>query len=284
MVTEHAGSATPNRNEEVVLRFMRLMDGNPSDLDVLDPVLAPDLRLHLGSAHLDLAQTKDFIRMVYAAFRDYTHTPEEILSVGERVVLRTTNRATHTGDLQGIAATGRRISFGQVAIYRMVDAKIAEIWEDADLFGLMQQLGATVTSEPFATLVDAGRRREVAAIATRGESTQQVFEHHLRVLGAGDLDGILSDYTDDSILIRAEGPVKGRQAIRGFFQGVLASLFRPGTYEFTIDMLHFADDVAYVVWHANCTSADIVFAADTFVINNGKIAVQTFAAQIRPKR
>jgi predicted ester cyclase len=152
MVTEHAGNAKPNRNEEVVLRFMRLMDGNSTDLNALDQVLAPDLRLHLGAAHLDLAQTKDFIRMVYAAFPDYTHIPEEILSVGERVVLRTTNRATHTGDFQGIAATGRRVSFGQIAIYRIVDARIAEIWEEADLiweeadlFGLMQQLGATAT-------------------------------------------------------------------------------------------------------------------------------------------
>ena len=29
--------------------------------------------------------------------------------------------------------------------YRMVDGKISEIWEEADLLGLMQQLGATVT-------------------------------------------------------------------------------------------------------------------------------------------
>jgi ketosteroid isomerase-like protein len=110
------------------------------------------------------------------------------------------------------------------------------------------------------------------------------FEHHLQVIGAGDLDGILSDYTDDSILIRPEGAVKGRQAILGFLEGILASLFKPGTYEFTMDTLHVVDDVDYVVWHANCAAAEIVFAADTFVITNGKIAVQTFAAQIRPKR
>jgi predicted ester cyclase len=122
---------------------MRLMDGVPTDLDVLDEVLAPDLRLQLGAAHLDRNQTKEFIRAVYAAFPDYTHTPEEILATGDRVVLRTTNRATHRGDFQGIAPTGRRISFGQIAIYRMADGKIAEIWEEADLFGLMQQLGST---------------------------------------------------------------------------------------------------------------------------------------------
>jgi predicted ester cyclase len=47
------------------------------------------------------------------------------------------------GDFQGIAPTGRRILFGQIAIYRMVDGKIAEVWEEADLLGLLQQLGAS---------------------------------------------------------------------------------------------------------------------------------------------
>ena len=54
------------------------------------------------------------------------------------------NRATHSGGaFQGIAPTGRRISFSQIAIYRMVDGRISNIWEEADLLGLMQQLGAT---------------------------------------------------------------------------------------------------------------------------------------------
>jgi predicted ester cyclase len=140
-----ASMADLDRNKEVVLRFMRLMDSTPRDFDALDEVLAPDLRLQLGAAHFDRNQTKEFIRTVYAAFPDYTHTPEEVLAVGDRVVLRTTNRATHSGDFQGIAPTGRRVSFGQIAIYRMVDGKISEIWEEADVLGLMQQLGATVT-------------------------------------------------------------------------------------------------------------------------------------------
>jgi predicted ester cyclase len=143
MITEHA-DADLNRNKEVVLRFMRLMDGAPSDLDVLDEVLAPDLQLQIGAAHLDRTQTKGLIRAFYAAFPDYTHTPDEILAVGDRVVLRTTNRATHTGDFQGTPPTGRRISFGQIAIYRMADGKISEVWEEADLLGLMQQLGVAV--------------------------------------------------------------------------------------------------------------------------------------------
>ncbi len=142
MVTEHTDAADVNRDKEVVLRFMRLMDGH--DFDALDEVLAPDLQFQIGAARLDRQQTQDLIRVFYAAFPDLTHTPEEVLSVGDRVVLRTTNRATHSGGaFQGIAPTGRRISFSQIAIYRMVDGRISNIWEEADLLGLMQQPGAT---------------------------------------------------------------------------------------------------------------------------------------------
>ena len=107
MATER-DDADLNRNKEVVLRFMRLMDGAP----VISMRSTRSWPRTFGSAwgsHLDRTQTKDFIRAVYAAFPDYTHTPEEILAVGDRVVLGTTNRATHSGDFQGIAPTGRRI-------------------------------------------------------------------------------------------------------------------------------------------------------------------------------
>jgi uncharacterized protein (UPF0248 family) len=42
-------------------------------------------------------------------------------------------------------------------------------------------------------------------MATETGTTRQVFEHHLGALSAGDLDGILSDYTDDSIVIGPDG-------------------------------------------------------------------------------
>lgn len=121
-------------------------------------------------------------------------------------------------------------------------------------------------------------------MATETRTARQVLDHHLGALSVGDLDAILSDYTDDSIVIGPDGALKGRQPIRGFFEAVLASLFKPGTYEFRIDTLHLLDDVVYLVWHAKCASADIVFAADTFLIRGGKIAVQTFAAKIEPTK
>jgi len=119
---------------------------------------------------------------------------------------------------------------------------------------------------------------------TQVDTTRLILEHHLAALAAGNLDDLLSDYTDDSTLIGPEGAVQGRQPIRGFFESGLASLFKPGTYEFTMDAMHVAGDVAYIVWHANCAAADIVLGTDTFLIRDGKIVVQTFAGKIEAKR
>lgn len=119
-------------------------------------------------------------------------------------------------------------------------------------------------------------------MATEVTATRQVFDHHIGALLAGDLEGIMSDYAEDSVLIGPEGVVKGRSAIEATFAGYLATLFRPGTYELAADIIHVDGEVLYVIWHANCEPADVVFAADTFLIRDGKIAVQTFAPKIEP--
>lgn len=125
-------------NTDTVLQLMQLIDRQ--EFDSLDDVLAPDLQFHLGGTTLDRKQIEDMIRMFYAAFPDLSHKVEDVFEVGEKVVLRATDTATHRGEFQGIAPTERRISIGQIAIYRVVNGKIAEVWEQADLLGLMQQL------------------------------------------------------------------------------------------------------------------------------------------------
>ena len=127
-----------NANRDTVLQFMHLIDSQ--EFDSLGDVLAPDLQFHLGGTTLDRKQIEDMIRMFYAAFPDLSHKVEDVLEVGGKVVLRATDTATHRGEFQGIAPTGRRVSIGQIAIYRVIDGKIAEVWEEADFMGLMQQL------------------------------------------------------------------------------------------------------------------------------------------------
>jgi ketosteroid isomerase-like protein len=122
------------------------------------------------------------------------------------------------------------------------------------------------------------------AVVQQVRSTREVFEHHARALGGGDVDAILSDYTDDSVLITSNGVIKGSRAIRAAFEGFVSGLFKPGTYEITMDKLSVEGEIAYAIWHARCASVDVVLGTDTFVVRDGKIAVQTFAAKIDPHK
>ena len=111
-------------------------------------------------------------------------------------------------------------------------------------------------------------------------STEDVLNHHLQAFGAGDIEETMKDYTDDSVLMTADGRLTGRAAIREAFEGFYDGLFKPGTYEFTMDRLDTEGEVAFIVWHSSHDNAQVPLGTDTFFIREGKISVQTFAAQI----
>lgn len=131
-------------------------------------------------------------------------------------------------------------------------------------------------------MIIAPAQRRVAAALTLGAasptSTQAVLENHLRSFAAGDLDGILSDYAPDAILFTADGPLRGRDAIRALFTALLAEFAAPGA---TVSMhKQFVDgDYAYILWTAKNATKVYELATDTFVVRDGKIAVQSFAAK-----
>ncbi len=111
-------------------------------------------------------------------------------------------------------------------------------------------------------------------------SAQDVLSHHLAAFGKGDVDEVLQDYTEDSILIIPEATLRGREAIRGAFTGFFSGLFRPGTYTFSLDRSEIVGDVAYIVWHSANAGANVTLGTDTFLVHDGKIAVQTFAGRV----
>lgn len=113
--------------------------------------------------------------------------------------------------------------------------------------------------------------------------TRAVLDHHIAAFSAGDADETLKDYTDESILITPDATHKGRQAIHAFFSDSFSGLFKPGTFDFGLDTMTIEGDVAYIVWHATCASANVPLATDAWIVRDGKIATQTLAAWIDPK-
>jgi ketosteroid isomerase-like protein len=113
-------------------------------------------------------------------------------------------------------------------------------------------------------------------------STKDVVEHHLAAFAAGDAAEAAKDYTEDSVLIVPEATIKGAEGIQGAFAGFFAEggLFHPGTYDFTMDRVEIVGEVGYIIWHAKTAAGNIPVGTDTYVVRDGKIAVQTFTMHL----
>jgi len=85
---------------------------------------------------------RDVLRAFHAAFPDQEMELHGVLEDGDFGVDFWTFRGTHTGDLPGIPATGRRVVFMGIDVARIgADGRIAEIWHVEDMAALWRQLG-----------------------------------------------------------------------------------------------------------------------------------------------
>jgi steroid delta-isomerase-like uncharacterized protein len=89
---------------------------------------------------------KDGARQLYkvlrAAFPDFHADIHWQLADGDRVTTYKTYHGTHRGEFLGVAPTGRKIQFETVDVMQVRNGQIGEHWGVANLFSLMQQLGA----------------------------------------------------------------------------------------------------------------------------------------------
>ena len=58
-----------------------------------------------------------------------------------KVAARFTAHGIHKGSFMGLPPTGKPITMTGIEIFRIKDGKIIELWGEANLLGLMQQLG-----------------------------------------------------------------------------------------------------------------------------------------------
>jgi len=116
---------------------------NQRKLAVLDELDTPDFVVHNASTTMQgLEAFKQFLSLYLTAFADALFTVEDLIAEGDKVVARHTFRGTHTGNLMGIAPTGKQVTTTGVTITRFANGKGVELWGNSDDLGLLQQLGA----------------------------------------------------------------------------------------------------------------------------------------------
>lgn len=87
---------------------------------------------------------KQYVMVLCNIFPDLHFTIEDLLADGEKVVCRFTTAGTHSRPWRSIPATGKRVTTSGVAISRVVGDEVVEDWFTNDIFGLAEQLGATL--------------------------------------------------------------------------------------------------------------------------------------------
>ncbi|MAF48982.1 MAG: nuclear transport factor 2 family protein [Rhodospirillales bacterium] len=113
-------------------------------------------------------------------------------------------------------------------------------------------------------------------------STEDVLNHHLTCFGAGDMEGVLADYTEESVMEVPDARLQGLDALRAAFTAFFAD-FGKGTPSFEMLRSSVNGEFAYIFWKAQTEDNDYHIGSDTFVIRDGKIVYQTFAAHIVPR-
>lgn len=134
-------------NKNIVRRFFEV-GPSKGDLDEVNHLLAPGFALHVPLPCSPGAQgINEVIVACRSAFQDLNVTVEDMVAEGDRVAARFTAHGLHKGVFMGLPPTDKPISMTGIEIFRLEEGKIAEIWGEANLLGLMQQLGILSTRE-----------------------------------------------------------------------------------------------------------------------------------------
>jgi uncharacterized protein (TIGR02246 family) len=103
-------------------------------------------------------------------------------------------------------------------------------------------------------------------------SPEEVFQHHAQALGAGDLDEIVADYTDDAVFITPAGVLRGKDGIRAAFTQLLADV---PSADWELKTQIYENDVLFLEWAATAAATKVEDGIDTFVFSDGLIRLQT---------
>jgi len=113
-------------------------------VQAVQELYAPGFVLHDWTGD-DASGLDGAIKSVYdnhADFPDWTERPEAIIAEGDFVVDRFLSTGTQARDLQpiphhspGVPNRGRFLRMPEIAMFRFVDGKLAELWDFADIWG-----------------------------------------------------------------------------------------------------------------------------------------------------
>ena len=111
--------------------------------DAVEKLVTSDFTPHSwGKMPSGIEPLKDAIKRAHAGLSDVSMKIEDVIAEEDKVAVRLTARGRHTGEFMGLPPSGKDYTISETHIFHLRDGKISEHWRDADMLGLMRQLGA----------------------------------------------------------------------------------------------------------------------------------------------
>ncbi len=132
--------STKRSNKEVVEEFCETVFVR-HDLTGLDGCMRDDYIQHNPDCPQGKAGFIQFFTEIFTAVPDFKYTLMKIAAEGDLVFIYCRTTGTHKGTWLGMPATGNKLDFNVVDIFRMQDGLIAEHWDVADTLTLFTTIG-----------------------------------------------------------------------------------------------------------------------------------------------
>lgn len=131
-------------NKNLVREFAARIDAG--DWEALDELVTKDIRRHsrATTARPEISSREEFKQHEQARntpWPDGRVTYEMMLAEGNMVAAYATFTGTNNGPLGQFSATGRPVETKFLAMFRIEEGKIAEIWVEWDNIAVLSQLG-----------------------------------------------------------------------------------------------------------------------------------------------
>jgi len=227
---------TPEANKALAARDVEEF-WNQKKVNESDKNYSPDFISHNPNTPVCPTSLEVFkkVALVYiTAFPDMQITIKDMIASGDKVAVRWATTGTNKGDLMGIPATGRKMNWSGITIYRFADGKIAEEWWAYDMLGMIQQLTAPDDLEANKAVVkridDVYNKRDLSIVdEIYAPDTVDMFSGAKGIAGTKDRFAVIlsafPEFNEEILDMVAEGNIVTTRAIikathKGTYMGI----------------------------------------------------------------
>jgi predicted ester cyclase len=146
IVQQRASHATPSdpeqleRNKDLARRVIDRIFVHQED-EAIDELISTDFVPHtFGPMPHGREGLRAGMQRAGAGVSEARFEIHDIIAEGDRVAVRLTTTARHTGQFMGIDPSGDRYSVDEIHIFRIRDGQVIEHWHEFDKLALLSQL------------------------------------------------------------------------------------------------------------------------------------------------